>query len=111
MAVLSFTESFNFSISTWPVLALYPISMIFNPAPFTYVLNTCTLAGGGVLEIIMLFLSSFMRAAIRAASPRELAQSYIDALDTSIPVSWHMNVWYSKSARRKPWLNSGWYWV
>jgi len=40
-----------------------------------------------------------------------VAPSYIDALVTSMPVSWDTMVWYSKMACRVPWLTSGWYGV
>ena len=36
--------------------------------------------------------------AINTASAKLEAPSYIDAFETSIPVNWHINVWYSKIA-------------
>ena len=48
------------------------------------------------------------RTAMRTASARADAPSYIEAFATSIPVSWQIRVWNSKSACNVPWLNSGW---
>ena len=49
-----------------------------------------------------------MRAAIIAASGTAVEPSYIEALATSIPVSWQTSVWNSKIACSVPWLISGW---
>ena len=46
-----------------------------------------------------------------AASPVALAPSYMDALATSIAVSSHMRLWYSKSACSSPCISSAWYGV
>ena len=51
------------------------------------------------------------RAAIRMASVKAVLPSYIDAFDTSMPVSWHMRVWNSKIACSVPWVISAWYGV
>ena len=39
------------------------------------------------------------------------APSYTEALDTSMPVSSQIMVWYSKMDWRMPWLISAWYGV
>ena len=41
-----------------------------------------------------------------AASAAAVAPSYTEALDTSIPVSSQIMVWYSKMDCRRPWLIS-----
>src|SRR3989337_2630885 len=46
--------------------------------------------------------------AIRQASARALAPSYMPALATSMPVSSHTSDWNSKAAWSVPWLVSGW---
>src|SRR3989338_4767136 len=45
--------------------------------------------------------------AIKTASAVEDAPSYMEALPTSMPVSWHISVWYSNMACNVPWLISG----
>ncbi len=45
--------------------------------------------------------------AIRHASAATVVPSYPEALETSIPVSSHITVWYSKIACKMPWLISG----
>ncbi len=52
-----------------------------------------------------------MRIAIMAASGTAVDPSYIDALATSIPVSWHIIVWNSKIVIRVPCEISAWYGV
>ncbi len=48
-----------------------------------------------------------MRTVMRTASPRAEAQSYIDELATSMPVSSHIMLWYSNRACSMPWEISG----
>ena len=48
---------------------------------------------------------------MRMASAVADAPSYMEALLTSIPVSWQTRVWYSNSACSVPWEISGWYGV
>ena len=51
------------------------------------------------------------RTAIMAASGTAVEPSYIDALATSMPVSWHIMVWNSKMAVSVPCEISAWYGV
>ena len=51
------------------------------------------------------------RAAMSAASTNAVAPSYIDALETSMPVSAQIIDWYSKIACSVPCETSGWYGV
>ena len=46
-----------------------------------------------------------------AASATAVAPSYSDALETSMPASSAIRVWYSKIACSVPWLASAWYGV
>ena len=46
--------------------------------------------------------------AMRTASAAAVAPSYMEALATSMPVSWQMRVWNSKIAWSVPWLTSAW---
>jgi len=46
--------------------------------------------------------------AMIAASAKAVAPSYMDAFDTSMPVSEAIMLWNSKVAWRVPWLISGW---
>ncbi len=48
-----------------------------------------------------------MAAAIRQASARALAPSYMPALATSMPSSSQTSDWNSKAVWRVPWLTSG----
>ena len=48
---------------------------------------------------------------ISAPSVRAVAPSYMEAFESSMPVSIEIRVWYSKKACKDPWLISGWYGV
>jgi hypothetical protein len=52
--------------------------------------------------------SFLSRRARSAASAQAVAPSYIEALETSRPVSRQTSVWYSKMACSVPWASSGW---
>ena len=43
-----------------------------------------------------------LRIAMKAASLTAVAPSYKLALETSMPVSWQISVWYSKNACKLP---------
>ena len=60
---------------------------------------------------MMISVRLLMRVAIRAASPRADAQSYMDELAASMAVSSHIMLWYSNSACSMPCEISGWYGV
>jgi len=49
-----------------------------------------------------------MRMAIIAASGTAVEPSYMEALATSMPVSWQIMVWNSKIVVRVPWAISAW---
>jgi len=51
------------------------------------------------------------RAAIMAASGTAVEPSYMEALATSMPVSWQIMVWNSKIVVRVPCEISAWYGV
>ena len=77
------------------------------PAGSAYDLSTASLLVlirlGTRMEV---FLVSLL--AILAASPRPVAQSYTEALDTSMPSSSHIRLWYSNMDWSIPWVISGW---
>ena len=56
---------------------------------------------------MMIRLIPFAETAIIIASESAVGPSYIDALDTSIPVSWVIMDCHSKIYCRVPWATSG----
>ena len=57
------------------------------------------------------FFRRVTRCAISTASPAAVEPSYIEALATSMPVSFTTCVWNSNRTCSVPWLISGWYGV
>ena len=80
------------------------------PKPGAYVFTTWRTCGLTASASTTFVRPVWLRA-MKHASAATVQPSYPDALETSMPVSSQIAVWYSKIAWSTPWLISGWYGV
>ena len=82
------------ALSVVPSLAL--ISSMLNPWKWAYVFTTFSTLGSTVSDTSTVSVFLVAAIVIMAASAVAVEPSYIEALDTSMPVSSAIMLWYSK---------------